>query len=232
MMFYNLLRYSLLIPIHALYRIKITGLENIPKTGPVILTCNHVSYMDILIIGSCIKRPIRFVIYYKIHKTPILNFIFKLGKTIPIASVRENWVVMKQGMKEIESSLKNGEVVCIFPEGGLTSNGKLLEFKTGVQQILNRIDVPVVPMALTGMWGSWFSHIHGQICNHWPRRIFGGSKVKLEIDIPLKKENFSTTKLYDSVFSFCSSSSLVTLLQTKNSFLYKKCLVVLQTSVI
>jgi len=119
--------------------------------------CNHVSYMDALILAAVVPRPVRFVMYYKIFNIPVMRWIFKTAKTIPIASPREDAALMQRAFDEVDAALAEGELVCIFPEGALTRDGEIAAFKSGVEKILARRPVPVVPMALKGMWSSMWS---------------------------------------------------------------------------
>lgn len=142
---------------HSMYRVEHKGLEVIPEEGPAVLVCNHVSFVDALLIGGAIRRPVRFVMYYKIYNLPVLNFIFRTAGTVPIAGRSEDLLIYDAAFKKIAEYLRHGEVVCIFPEGKLTSDGELNEFKAGVERIIEENPVPVIPMALQGLWGSFFS---------------------------------------------------------------------------
>lgn len=142
---------------HSMYRVQHKHLELIPDEGAALLVCNHVSYVDALLIGGAVRRPIRFVMYYKIYDLPVLNFIFRTAGTIPIAGRGEDEAIHDQAFDRIARYLADGELVCIFPEGKLTTDGQIDEFKTGVMRILERTPVPVIPMALQGLWGSFFS---------------------------------------------------------------------------
>ena len=142
---------------HSMYRVQHKHLELIPDEGAALLVCNHVSYVDALLIGGAVRRPIRFVMYYKIYNLPVLNFIFRTAGTIPIAGRGEDEAIHDQAFDRIARYLADGELVCIFPEGKLTTDGQIDEFKAGVMRILERTPVPVIPMALQGLWGSFFS---------------------------------------------------------------------------
>ena len=142
---------------HSMYRVEHKGLASIPDEGAALLVCNHVSFVDALLIGGAVRRPIRFVMYYKIYNLPVLNFIFRTAGTIPIAGRGEDEVIYEQAFERIAEYLAAGELVCIFPEGRLTTDGQINEFKAGVTRILERSPVPVIPMALQGLWGSFFS---------------------------------------------------------------------------
>ncbi|WP_341781888.1 MFS transporter [Ectopseudomonas mendocina] len=142
---------------HSMYRVEHKGLDAIPDEGPAVLVCNHVSFVDALLIGGAIRRPVRFVMYYKIYDLPVLNFVFRTAGTVPIAGRSEDLLIYDAAFKKIAEYLRNGELVCIFPEGKLTGDGEINEFKAGVERILEENPVPVIPMALQGLWGSFFS---------------------------------------------------------------------------
>lgn len=142
---------------HSMYRVEHKGLDAIPDEGPAVLVCNHVSFVDALLIGGAVRRPVRFVMYYKIYNLPLLNFIFRTAGTVPIAGRNEDLLIYDAAFKKIAEYLRSGELVCIFPEGKLTADGELNEFKGGIERILEENPVPVIPMALQGLWGSFFS---------------------------------------------------------------------------
>lgn len=179
---------------HSMYRVEHRGLEAIPDEGPVVLVCNHVSFVDALLIGGAIRRPVRFVMYYKIYKLPVLNFIFRTAGTVPIAARGEDLATYEQAFVRIRQYLENGEVVCIFPEGKLTADGELNEFKNGVELILKDSPVPVIPMALQGLWGSFFSRDQRK---RLFRRIW--SRVTLVAGAPVAPELASRHLLQERV---------------------------------
>ena len=153
-----LMRFLAWMYVKAMYNVRSSGVEeNVPDEGPALLVCNHVSYMDALILSSAIPRPIRFVMYYKIFRTPGAGWIFKAARAIPIAGAREDPAMMQAAFDAVDAALAEGELVCIFPEGALTKDGEIAPFKGGVERILARRDVPVVPLALKGMWLSMWS---------------------------------------------------------------------------
>ena len=152
-----LMRFLSWILINTLYRIRTEGLDNIPEDGPALLVCNHVSFLDALIVGGSVRRPARFVMYYKIFNIPVMSFMFRTAKAIPIASAKEDPALLEAAFNEIDRALAEGEIVCIFPEGGLTLDGEIGVFRNGVERIIARRPVPVVPMAIRGLWGSIFS---------------------------------------------------------------------------
>lgn len=151
------MRFMIWLLSHSMYRVKHQNLEAIPDEGAALLVCNHVSFVDALLIGGAVRRPIRFVMYYKIYNLPVLNFIFRTAGAIPIAGRAEDEATYERAFRKIAQYLNDGELVCIFPEGKLTSDGQISEFKAGVRVILEQTPVPVIPMALQGLWGSFFS---------------------------------------------------------------------------
>jgi 1-acyl-sn-glycerol-3-phosphate acyltransferase len=164
--------------VHAAYRVDKHDLDNIPDRGPVVLICNHVSFLDALVLAGSIKRPIRYVMYYRIFQLPILSFIFKTAQAIPIAGKSENPELMQKAFDRVSDALNNGEVVCIFPEGKITETGELGEFKAGVIKVLERDPVPTVPLALRGLWGSFFSRKYGSAMTKlFPRGFFSRIEV-------------------------------------------------------
>jgi 1-acyl-sn-glycerol-3-phosphate acyltransferase len=176
-----LMRFLVWILIHTFYRVKEDGQHNIPDEGPCVLVCNHVSFVDALVIGGCIRRPVRFVMDYRIFKVPVLNFVFRTAGTIPIASAKEDPAMLERAYEKVSEYLEAGEVVCIFPEGRITDNGDMYPFKQGVMRIIERNPVPVIPMALRGLWGSFFSR-WGGVAMRYPRGIF--SNIAFVIDKP------------------------------------------------
>jgi 1-acyl-sn-glycerol-3-phosphate acyltransferase len=176
-----LMRFIIWMLIHTVYRVKESGLEHIPDEGPCVLVCNHVSFVDPLVIGGCVHRPVRFVMDHRIFRIPVLNFVFRTAGAIPIASAKEDPVMLERAYERVAEYLKNGEVVCIFPEGRITDTGELYPFRPGITRILDRSPVPVVPMALRGLWGSFFSR-WGGTAMRYPRGIH--STIAFVIDRP------------------------------------------------
>lgn len=140
-----------------MYRVSSRYLDRIPKEGGAVIICNHVSFFDAILLASIFDRPIRFVMDHQIFQWPILNFIFKTMKAIPIAPRKENKEIHDNSFIEIENHLINGELVCIFPEGMITRTGDINKFKPGVLQILRNTPVPVIPVSISGLWRSIFS---------------------------------------------------------------------------
>ena len=157
-----LMRFLMWLLMHTIYRLDKSGMENIPEEGPAVLVCNHVSFVDALIIAAGCRRPVRFVMDHNIFRVPVLNFIFRTGKTIPIASAKENPQLLEKAYDEIAGALERGDLVAIFPEGRITDTGELYPFRGGVTRIIQRTPVLVVPLALRGLWGSFFSRKGGK----------------------------------------------------------------------
>ena len=167
-----LMRFMAWLIINVVYRIRPVGLENIPHKGPAVVVCNHVSFMDPIILGGSVARPMRFVMYYKIFKMPFLSFIFRNAKAIPIASRTEDEDLMNAAFEKVDAELAAGNIVCIFPEGRITTDGEVQRFRPGIEKIIARRPVPVIPVALGRLWGSWFSRRKQGGIRKIPGRLF------------------------------------------------------------
>lgn len=173
-----LMRFVAWLLIQTVHRVKTVNTDRIPLEGGAVLVCNHVSYMDAIVIGASSPRPIRFVMDHRIFKIPFLSWIFRTAKAIPIAPAKEDPWLMEKSYIDIAQALHEGELVCIFPEGKLTHTGDMNEFKGGIMKILERSPVPVYPMALRGLWGSFFTRDRG---NPFERAFRRGPFSKLEL---------------------------------------------------
>jgi 1-acyl-sn-glycerol-3-phosphate acyltransferase len=191
-----LMRFLVWILIHSIYRVKVTGMEHIPEEGPVIVASNHVSFVDPLILGGMIRRPVNFVMYYKIYKIPVLNFIFRTGKAIPIAGRSEDPEILETAYRRMHGVLETGDVLGIFPEGKISSDGELNEFKPGIDKIIAEKPVPVVPMALCNLWGSMFSR-RDPLYKRRPYKLW--SLIELRIGEPIPPEEVSAARLQQEV---------------------------------
>jgi 1-acyl-sn-glycerol-3-phosphate acyltransferase len=173
-----LLRFIAWLLVKAVYRLRTEGIEHIPQEGAAVLVANHVSLIDAVIIMGASPRPIRFVMDHRIFKTPLLGFIFRHCGAIPIASAKEDPAVMEAAFAEVARALADGDLIGLFPEGSVTRDGELQPFRPGITRILESSPVPVVPMALSGLWGSYFSRIDGEAMKTPFRRgVF--SKIRL-----------------------------------------------------
>jgi len=156
-----MLRFTAWLLVHSVYQLEQRGLEHIPDDGPAVLVCNHVSFVDPIVIAAASRRPIRFVMDHRIFRMPLINFIFRHMNAIPIAPAKEDAAMMEAAFAEVARALAAGELVCIFPEGRITDSGEMSAFRPGVQRIVGTTPVPVIPMALCGLWGSFFSRKGG-----------------------------------------------------------------------
>jgi len=193
-----LMRFLVWLLIHTLYRVRSESLDRIPDEGAAIVAGNHVSFVDALIVGGSIRRPVRFVMYHKIFKIPVLNFIFRTARAIPIAPAKEDEALLKKAYEEIDAALKNGEVIGLFPEGGLTPDGTIQEFKAGIERILARTPVPVIPFALRGLWESMWSKRDSRLRRmRMPRRL--RAQIELLVGEPLAGEGLKAVDLQQRV---------------------------------
>lgn len=189
-----LMRFLVWMLIRSLYRIRVTGLEHIPAEGPALVSCNHVSFVDALIVGGSIRRPVRFVMYHKIFRIPVLSFIFRTARAIPIAPAKEDEALMRRAFDQIAEALDAGEVVGIFPEGMLTPDGRMQPFRSGVERIIARTPVPVVPMAVRGLWRSMWSKRSSRLGRaRLPRRF--RARIELQAAAPIPPQQLSTESL-------------------------------------
>ncbi len=191
-----LMRFLVWILIHTIYRVTVKGSENIPEEGPVIVASNHVSYADPLIIGGMIRRPVNFVMYFKIFRIPLLNFIFRTGKAIPIASRSEHPEILEMAYRRIHQVLESGDVLGIFPEGRITDDGNIQPFKPGVEKIISEKPVAVTPIALCHLWGSLFSR-RDPLHKRRPYKLW--AHIELRIGPPIPAEEVTAARLQEEV---------------------------------
>ncbi|WP_194714028.1 MFS transporter [Noviherbaspirillum soli] len=179
-----LMRFFAWMLIHTIHRVHTVDTDRIPEFGPAVLVCNHVSYVDALVIAAASPRPIRFVMDHRIFAIPVISWVFRAAKAIPIAPAKEDAQLMQQAYDRIAAALEEGELVCIFPEGKLTRDGEIDAFRSGVQHIVARTPVPVIPMALRGLWGSLLTRSDGNPFERSFRRGFW-SRLSLSVGEPL-----------------------------------------------
>lgn len=181
-----LMRFLVWLATLAMYRIKVRGVEeNIPDSGPALVVCNHVGYMDALLLAGAISRPVKFVMYYRFFRIPVMNWVFRAAGAIPIASSKEDPELARQAFEHIDEALAAGEIVGIFPEGGLTKDGEIATFRPGIEKILARRPVPVVPMALKNLWGSLFSRQDSRLGRlRFPRRFRAAIGIEATTPVP------------------------------------------------
>jgi 1-acyl-sn-glycerol-3-phosphate acyltransferase len=193
-----LMRFLAWLLIHTIHRVHTVDVDRIPEEGPAVLVCNHVSYVDAIVIGAASPRPIRFVMDHRIFKMPLLGWIFRTAKAIPIAPAKEDPWLMEKAYIDIAQALHEGDLVCIFPEGRLTSTGEMNAFRGGVAKIVERSKVPVIPMALRGLWGSLLTRDPG---NLFERTFSRGvrSKLALAVGTPVSPQQATPEYLYQQV---------------------------------
>ncbi|MBB5411534.1 1-acyl-sn-glycerol-3-phosphate acyltransferase [Paraburkholderia sp. HC6.4b] len=179
-----LLRFIAWLLVHTFYRIRLVHAERIPEQGAAVLVCNHVSFVDAIVIMAESPRPIRFVMDHQIFRSPFVGWLFRHAKAIPIASAHQDAALLARAYDLCAQALADGELVCIFPEGKLTRTGELNPFRHGVAEIVRRTPAPVIPMALRGLWGSVFSRA---VDATWPRPISKGvmSRLSLAVGEPI-----------------------------------------------
>ncbi len=194
-----LMRFLAWLLIHTFYRVDQEGLQNIPEEGGCVIVCNHVSFVDAVVIAALVRRPIRFVMDHRIFATPIISFIFRTMRAIPIASARDDAAMMERAFDESAKAVKSGEILCIFPEGKITDTGEINRFRPGLQRILAQAPVPVIPMALRGLWGSFFSRIAGGKAMRRMRGIF--SRIALVAGPPIAPERATPEYLQQVVLA-------------------------------
>jgi 1-acyl-sn-glycerol-3-phosphate acyltransferase len=189
-----LLRFFAWILIHSVYRLDARAIENIPHDGPAIITCNHVSFLDPIVIMAAIPRPVRFVMDHRIFKIPLLKSFFKAAGCIPIAPAKEDPTVKEAAFEKVSELLKEGELIGIFPEGGICKDGELQHFRPGIDRIIKDTPVSTYPLYLEGLWGSFFSRKNGKAMMHWPRlSIF--HPLTLQAGDEIKPNDFNMDKL-------------------------------------
>ncbi|MBL8443669.1 MAG: MFS transporter [Zoogloeaceae bacterium] len=193
-----LLRFMVWMLVHTVYRLRVTGAENIPESGPVVLIANHVSFVDALIIMAACRRPVRFVMDHKVFRWPLMSFVFRTSGAIPIASAKDDAALTERALDEISRALAAGEVVGLFPEGQVTASGDMNPFRPGIKRIVERNPAPVVPMGLGGLWGSFFSRKGGPAMTR-PLRRGMFNRVELNIGVPIAPDAVSPEALREAV---------------------------------
>lgn len=199
------LRFIIYLLSHSVYRVNHHHLENIPSQGGVLLVANHVSFVDALLLGGVCPRPIRFVIDEKYYHLPGLNYLFRACRTIPISFES---TTIRRALSAIKSQLAAGDVVCIFPEGELTPDGNIHPFKRGIDLILKQTPVPVIPVALTGLWGSYFSLKGGCTWKKRPRRFW--SKINIIVGKPIAPQNATRQHLFTVINTISNNNDAYT----------------------
>lgn len=193
-----LLRFLIWLLVHSVYRLRVNDIQRIPDEGPAVIVCNHVSFVDALIIAAACRRPIRFIMDHRIFKMPIMSFIFRESRAIPIAPAKEDPALMEKAFDEAAKALAEGDLVGIFPEGKITDTGEINPFRSGITRILERQAVPVVPLAIRGLWGSFFSRKDGAAMTK-PFRRGAFSRLELMTGQPVPAAEASPERLQEIV---------------------------------
>jgi 1-acyl-sn-glycerol-3-phosphate acyltransferase len=194
-----LMRFLAWLLVSTFYRVRTAGLDNIPEQGACLVVCNHVSLVDAVVVAASVRRPVRFVMDHRIFAIPVLSFIFRTMRTIPIAPARDDAAMKARAFDDVAAALAAGELVGIFPEGRLTETGELGEFRPGIQAIVARTPVPVVPMALRGLWGSFFSRAHRGRAMRRLRGVF--SRIELVAGTPVAPSQATPADLRRAVLA-------------------------------
>jgi 1-acyl-sn-glycerol-3-phosphate acyltransferase len=194
-----LLRFIAWVASRLVYRFKVTGDEHIPTEGAAILVANHVSFVDAVLLMAASPRPIRFIMDHKIFRIPVLGAMFRLAKAIPVAPQKVDAATYERAFAEAKRVLDDGDLLCIFPEGGITQDGTLQPFKGGVMKILESNPVPVIPIALTNLWGSFFSRIEGGRAMRKPLRRGLFNRVGLVGGAPVPADQVTPELLHARV---------------------------------
>ncbi|MBV8502130.1 MAG: MFS transporter [Paucibacter sp.] len=194
-----LMRFLAFVLTRVVYVMRVRGAENIPNKGAAVLICNHVSFIDPVLMMAASPRPIRFIMDHQIFRSPVLGWLFRLVKAIPIAPQKEDPRTYEAAFEQARAVLDDDELLCIFPEGGITRDGSLQPFKGGVMKLLEgREHVPVVPMALQNLWGSYFSRVEGAAMSR-PFRRGLRNEVGLQVGTPLAGPELSPQTMQDRV---------------------------------
>ncbi|MCX5544589.1 MFS transporter [Paraburkholderia sp. CNPSo 3076] len=193
-----LLRFVAWVLVHTVYRVRLVHTERIPAEGAAVLVCNHVSYVDAIVIMAESPRPIRFVMDQQIFRSPFFGWVFHHAKAIPIAPAHEDPAALAAAYDACAAALAEGDLVCIFPEGKLTRSGEMNPFRHGVSEILKRSPAPVVPMALRGLWGSTFSRFAGS-GQERPLRRGLTSRLTLAVGEPIAAADATLARLQETV---------------------------------
>jgi 1-acyl-sn-glycerol-3-phosphate acyltransferase len=198
-----LLRFVAWLLVHTLYQLRKRGTENIPEEGAALLVSNHVSFVDALLISAATRRPVRFIMDRKIHSTPLLGLIFRGMKAVPITSAKDDPAALEQAFEIVARELADGQLVCIFPEGRLTTDGQIGPFRPGLTRILSETPVPVIPIGLSGLWGSMFSRQTRTVWIRLPRKLF--ARITISVGTPVAPEEATPDLLRERVLALRGS---------------------------
>jgi 1-acyl-sn-glycerol-3-phosphate acyltransferase len=199
-----LLRFACWLLVHTLYRMKKCG-AHFPESGAALLVCNHVSFVDALVISAACRRPMRFIMDEAIFRAPIVRTLASGMKAIPIASAKDDADILERAFELIAEALRDGQLVCIFPEGRLTRDGEIAVFRAGLTRIVTETPVPVIPMAIGGLWGSMFSRRTPALWQRLPRKLW--HRVVVNVGEPVAPENAVPEELRARVCALYGAAS-------------------------
>ena len=195
---------------HTIYRLRVVGRENFPRTGGALLVSNHMSLVDALLLMGASRRPVRFLIFKDIYDQPYIKPFAKMIRAIPISSqLRPRDMI--HSLREASDAIRQGEIVCIFAEGQITRIGQLLPFRRGMERIMKGADkdglsAPIIPVHLDGVWGSIFSYERGRFLWKLPQRIPYPVTVSFGKPMPGKATSFevraAVQELQTEAFAF------------------------------
>ncbi|HUA37034.1 MAG TPA: MFS transporter [Candidatus Sulfopaludibacter sp.] len=166
----SLLRFLLWCATHSIYRLRVLGRDHIPEKGGALFVCNHVSFVDAVLLLASTDRQVRFMMFKGTYELPYIKPFAKILGLIPISS-EQRPREMIQSLQAASDSIRNGEVICIFAEGQITRIGHLLPFRRGFERIMKGVDAPIIPVGMDGVWGSIFSFEKGRFLWKLPRRF-------------------------------------------------------------
>lgn len=201
-----LLRFVCWLLMHTLYRLEKRG-AHFPESGAALLVCNHVSFVDALVISAACRRPIRFIMDEAIFSAPLIRTLAKGMKAIPIASAKDAPEILERAFELTAEALRDGGLVCIFPEGRITRDGNIAAFRPGVTRIVTETPVPVIPMAIAGLWGSMFSRYAPKLWQRLPRKLW--HRVVVNVGEPVAPANAVPDVLRERVSSLYESASAI-----------------------
>lgn len=182
---------------HCVYRISKEDLDKIPEEGPALLVCNHVSFFDPPILLGVLPRPARFVMWYGFYELPVAGQLFKWLRSIPIGNRRDRPELVTKAFDSIAEELEAGKLVVIFPEGTITRNGNINKFQPGIDDIVKRTPVPVIPLALKGMWGTWASRHKGSALKGFPTSYM--KRITVAAGDPVAPEDATRLSMFAKV---------------------------------
>ena len=184
-----LVRFTLWLLAHSLFRIRINGQENVPFEGPALLVANHMSHVDGLLVGACVQRFIRFMVWKPFFEMPAFHWLLRRANAIPVGTDRPRDAV--ESIRAARRELAAGHMVCIFAEGAISRTGNMLPFKRGLEKIVQGTGVPIIPVHLDRLWGSIFSFAGGKFFWKWPTRI--PYPVTVSFGAPLASDSSAQT---------------------------------------